>query len=56
VAGDGRGVAAELTPAGLTRLRTASRTHLAGVARHFVGPLDRDDLAAIERISRLLAG
>lgn len=56
VAGDGRGVAAELTPAGLTRLRTASRTHLAGVSRHFVAPLDGDDLAAIERISRLLAG
>lgn len=56
VAGDGRGVAAELTPAGLVRLRTASSTHLAGVSRHFVARLDPADLAAVERISRLLAG
>lgn len=56
VEGDGRGVAAELTDAGLHRLRVASRTHLAGVLRHFVARLDVDDLCAIERISRLLAG
>lgn len=54
VEGDGRGVAAELTPEGLTRLRVASRTHLAGVARHFVARLDPNDLAALERISRRL--
>ncbi|HZG90859.1 MAG TPA: MarR family transcriptional regulator [Pseudonocardia sp.] len=54
VAGDGRGVAAELTEAGLNRLRTASRTHLSGVMRHFVEPLG-DDLAPLERISRRLA-
>lgn len=54
VAGDGRGVAAELTEAGYARLRTASRTHLAGVHRHFAARLDADDLCAIERVSRLL--
>jgi DNA-binding MarR family transcriptional regulator len=56
VASDGRGVAAELTPAGLDRLRRATRTHLAGVVRHFVAVLDAEDLAALERISRRLAG
>lgn len=54
VASDGRGVAAELTEAGLARLRAASRPHLLGVARHFVARLDRADLAALERISRRL--
>lgn len=56
VEGDGRGVAAELTDAGLRRLRTASRTHLAGVARHFAARLDAEDRTALERISRRLAG
>ena len=56
VAGDGRGVAAELTPDGLDRLRNAAPTHLTGVIRHFVDRLDADDLAAMERISRRLIG
>lgn len=56
VVADGRGVAAELTEAGLDRLRTAARTHLAGVLRHFVTPLEVEDLATLERIGRLLAG
>jgi DNA-binding MarR family transcriptional regulator len=56
VASDGRGVAAQLTDAGLSRLRVASRTHLAGVVRHFVAVLDDDDLAALERITRRLSG
>jgi DNA-binding MarR family transcriptional regulator len=55
VESDGRGVAAQLTDAGLARLRKASRTHLGGVARHFADRLDADDLAALERISRRLA-
>ncbi|OLT12677.1 MarR family transcriptional regulator [Pseudonocardia sp. CNS-139] len=55
VESDGRGVAARLTDAGLSRLRVASRTHLAGVTRHFVNRLDAADLGALERISRLLA-
>ncbi len=54
VAGDGRGVAAELTDAGYTRLRTSSRTHLSGVQRHFVARLDAEDLDVLERISRRL--
>jgi DNA-binding MarR family transcriptional regulator len=56
VESDGRGVAAHLTDAGLERLRVATRTHLAGVARHFADRLDADDLAAVDRISRRLAG
>ena len=54
VESDGRGVAARLTDAGLTRLRTASRTHLRGVAHHFVAQLDDSELHALERISRRL--
>jgi DNA-binding MarR family transcriptional regulator len=56
VESDGRGVAARLTDAGLARLRTASRTHLRGVAHHFVNRLDEADLRMLERISRHLAG
>lgn len=56
VADDGRGRAAQLTEAGLNRLRTAARTHLAGVREHFVDRLDDADLAALERITRRLAG
>jgi DNA-binding MarR family transcriptional regulator len=56
VESDGRGVAARLTDAGLDRLRTASRTHLRGVAHHFVARLDEADLRVLERISRHLAG
>ena len=56
VANDGRGVAAQITDAGVARLRAASRTHLTGVARHFADRLDADDLTALERISRRLVG
>jgi DNA-binding MarR family transcriptional regulator len=55
VASDGRGIAAQLTDAGLSRLRVASRTHLAGVLRHFVDRLTEDELMTLERISRRLA-
>lgn len=55
VEGDGRGVAAQLTEDGLSRLRVAARTHLAGVAEHFAARLDGGDLTALERISRRLA-
>lgn len=54
VESDGRGVAAQLTPTGFDRLRTAARTHLRGVGRHFVARLTPADLAALERISTLL--
>jgi DNA-binding MarR family transcriptional regulator len=54
VANDGRGVAAQITDAGVARLRAASRTHLTGVARHFADRLDAEDLSALERITRRL--
>jgi DNA-binding MarR family transcriptional regulator len=54
VESDGRGVAARLTDAGLDRLRIASRTHLRGVAHHFVNRLDEADLRTLERISSRL--
>ncbi|MBN9109553.1 MAG: MarR family transcriptional regulator [Pseudonocardia sp.] len=56
VAGDGRGVAASLTEAGVRRLRVASRTHLAGVVRHFVDRLDGAEMAQLETIGAKLAG
>jgi len=55
VSGDGRGVIAELTPAGLDRLRTASGTHLAGVARHFVAHLDPQELSYLGELCGRLA-
>jgi DNA-binding MarR family transcriptional regulator len=48
VAADGRGVIAELTAAGLERLRTAAGTHLTGITRHFTAhftPTELHDLA-----------
>jgi hypothetical protein len=56
VAGDGRGVAASLTEAGVSRLRVAARTHLAGVSRHFVDRLDAAEMAQLESISGKLSG
>jgi len=58
---DARGAEAALTPAGLDRLREASTTHLAGVARYFLDVVAADDRAAIERglgavVDRLEAG
>lgn len=55
VADDGRGIAAELTEDGLSRLRIASGTHLRGIRTHYVQPLDRADLVAMDGISRKLA-
>jgi DNA-binding MarR family transcriptional regulator len=46
---DARGAEAVLTPAGLDRLRRASRTHLRGIAEHFLGVVDDTDLPTIER-------
>jgi DNA-binding MarR family transcriptional regulator len=53
---DGRGVVAVLTQLGFDRLRDATGTHLSGVARHFVGPLDRDELAALGQTCDRLTG
>jgi len=46
---DARGAEAVLTKAGLDRLREASRTHLRGIARHFLEAIDPEDLVAIGR-------
>jgi DNA-binding MarR family transcriptional regulator len=46
---DARGAEAALTPLGLERLRAASRTHLEGVDRYFMGAIGDTDRDAIER-------
>jgi len=51
-ASDARGAEAVLTPAGLDRLRHASRTHLRGIAEHFLAAVDAADLPTIERSMR----
>ncbi|MCE7008451.1 MarR family transcriptional regulator [Kibdelosporangium philippinense] len=55
VDGDGRGVVARLTSAGASRLGVASRTHLAGVLRHFVELLDEQELHTIGDLSQRVA-
>ncbi|ALG06682.1 MarR family winged helix-turn-helix transcriptional regulator [Kibdelosporangium phytohabitans] len=55
VDGDGRGVVARLTQAGAARLGTASRTHLAGVVRHFVELLDGQELQTLGALSQRVA-
>jgi DNA-binding MarR family transcriptional regulator len=52
---DARGAEAVLTPAGLDRLRRASRTHLRGIDEHFLAALEPDDLPAIRRSMRAVA-
>src|SRR5262249_21118324 len=55
--GDRRGHAVALTDAGRAALRSASRTHLAGVAELFAAPLDPQDLVALGAIlGRLTPG
>lgn len=46
---DARGAEAVLSDDGLARLRRASRTHLRGIDRYFLGPLSADELGAIGR-------
>jgi len=52
---DARGAEAVLTPAGLERLRRASRTHLRGIGEHFIDVVDPDALPVIERSMLTLA-
>lgn len=52
---DARGAEAVLTPAGMDRLRRASRTHLRGIEEHFLGVLDATDASAIQRTMRAIA-
>jgi DNA-binding MarR family transcriptional regulator len=44
---DRRVMLATLTPQGLGALESAAPDHVAGVRRHFLGHLDRDDIRAI---------
>jgi DNA-binding MarR family transcriptional regulator len=53
--GDGRGVVAVITTKGIDTLRSAARTHLAGVVRHFVESMDPEELAAFGELSSRLA-
>ena len=49
---DLRGAEAELTEAGVSRLRTAAPTHLRGIAEYFLSAIDEADLSTIERTMR----
>ena len=52
---DARGTLAVLTEAGRDRLRTASRTHLRGIAEHVTSKLSAEEAAVLTRLmSRLL--
>ena len=56
-ASDARGAEAVLTPAGLDRLREASRTHLQGISDHFLEVIPPDDLETVGRaMDAVLAG
>lgn len=46
---DARGLFAVITRAGRDKLRDARPAHLAGVRRHFVAPLENEDLTALAR-------
>lgn len=52
---DARGAEAVLTDDGLTRLRSASRTHLRGITEHFLEPLDDTDIVALEAAMRAIS-
>lgn len=46
---DARGAEAVLTAAGLSRLRSASRTHLRGIQEHFLASVGPEDAPVLER-------
>ena len=52
---DARGAEAVLTPAGLSRLRTASRTHLRGIDEHFLASIATEELETVESVMLRLA-
>jgi DNA-binding MarR family transcriptional regulator len=52
---DARGAEAVLTPAGLQRLREASRTHLRGIEQHFLEVLDEGQLEVVGGAMRVVA-
>lgn len=49
---DARGAEASLTDAGVNRLRSASPTHLRGIAAYFLAAIDAGDLQVVERSMR----
>jgi DNA-binding MarR family transcriptional regulator len=53
--GDGRGIVAVLTSAGVERLRTAAGTHLNGVALHFAKGFGDGELEAFGATCQRLA-
>jgi DNA-binding MarR family transcriptional regulator len=54
---DARGLMASITTVGVSRLRSASKTHLDGVRRYFLDVVTADEQAAIERaLGRVNAG
>lgn len=52
---DLRGAEAQLTKAGVDRLRTAAPTHLRGIADYFLSAIDQADLSTIERTMQSVA-
>ena len=52
---DLRGAEAALTTAGVDRLRTASATHLRGIAEHFLSRIEEADLAVVEHVMQDVA-
>ena len=52
---DLRGAEAELTEAGVNRLRTAAPTHLRGIADYFLSAIEGDDLETVERTMKSVA-
>jgi DNA-binding MarR family transcriptional regulator len=52
---DLRGAEAQLTKAGVDRLRTAAPTHLRGIADYFLSAIDAADLSIIERTMQSVA-
>jgi DNA-binding MarR family transcriptional regulator len=52
---DARVVYAQLTPAGLAKLRTAAKTHVAGVNRVFLDRFDEDEREALGALLGRLA-
>lgn len=52
---DLRGAEAELTEAGVDRLRVAAPTHLRGIADYFLSAIDGEDLGTVERTMRSVA-
>ena len=52
---DLRGAEAELTEAGVSRLRNAAPTHLRGIADYFLSAIDGADIETVERTMKSVA-